>query len=184
MNERFLNTAKEPNALRQAVRNWLVAELLLVKRQRRGLLRLISPWVTDSEVLSPSVPWHGVLSGGNHDCRSVLDLLLEYVRAGGEVRLLVRKPDADYLAAQVASMLRNWPGRVLPGTTIQCAENLHAKVWVGEVMGFFGSSNLTQSGLGLNLELMNAVGRGPKLQELAQHADTFFRAADVTPLGD
>lgn len=182
MSGRFVNTVSEPQALRQALSNWMTSELLQLRATREGTIRLLSPWLSPVDVFSPAIGWDALVGSTGRPPRNVLDLLLAYARLGGRVRMLVRQ-GLDPITARTMNMLTQWQGRRSPAIEIRSSPREHAKIWVGERLVFFGSSNLTEGGLGLNRELMEVSNDRPRIENLQREADVFLDAADLASLG-
>ena len=182
MSGRFVNTVSEPEALRQALANWMASELLHLRATGNGTIRLLSPWLSPVGVFSPAIGWDALLGALGRPPRNILDVLFGYARLGGRVRMLVRH-GSDPVTARTMNMLTQWHGRRSTRIEIRSSPREHAKVWVGERLVFFGSSNLTEGGLGLNRELMEVANDRPRIEQLQREADVFLDAAEPATLG-
>jgi hypothetical protein len=73
----------------------------------------------------------------------------------------------------------NWEARSHPRVEIRASPKEHAKIWVGQTLAFFGSSNLTEGGLGLNRELMQVSDESQRITSLTSEADVFLSSSDA-----
>jgi hypothetical protein len=182
MSARFINTVTEPQAMRHAVANWMTSEVLQLRGSGEGTIRLLSPWLSPVDVFSPAIGWDALISVLGRAPRNILDVLLGYARLGGVVRMLVRQA-SDPVSARTINMLTQWEGRRTAGVEIRSSPREHAKIWVGERLVFFGSSNLTEGGLGQNRELMEIANARPRIEQLQREADVFLDAAEPATFG-
>ncbi len=179
MTDRFINTVTEPSSLRRALGSWLAAELLHLQASRAGTIRLITPWLSDVPVASVGPSWLGVAPSSVRPVRTVLDLLGAYARQGGDVAILIREVPGDRTTRRTADILGHWDARRHPRVTIKSSTAEHAKIWVGQRLAFFGSSNMTEGGLGVNKELMEVTDNQDRIARLASEADVFLGSSKV-----
>jgi hypothetical protein len=106
---------------------------------------------------------------------SLFDALTQIAVNGGQIRMLVRKETTRVRRIRYVVPLRDLAARQ-PGILVRQHADIHAKIYVGQYGGLYGSPNLTESGVEHNLEFSRYVSDGRSIERLRTEAQDLFAA--------
>jgi len=133
------------NEVRELLQSVFVAELLAPSKE----LWLVSPWLSDIEVIRDTAGAFGPLLSGDSSTTLTMSAALTRLAAGGTLVRVVTRPR---FSAQIHNSLARRGAMELDNFVWREVAELHTKGLVGDDYRIMGSMNFTFSGIQINDE--------------------------------
>jgi phosphatidylserine/phosphatidylglycerophosphate/cardiolipin synthase-like enzyme len=168
MERRILASGGQSGVPREFLQSMLVAEL--VRPGRR--LWLVSPWISDIEVIDNSGRRFGTIDPTwEAGMVRLTQFISTYLERSGSIAVVMNHDDHNnWMLRLLEPLVEEYDGRLI----IRQQDEIHAKGIVGDHFALTGSMNITFSGVHINDEYLTYTSDASKVMETVEQFEHYL----------
>ena len=168
MERRIFATGGQSSVPRNFLQSMLVAEL--VRPGRR--LWLVSPWISDIEVIDNSGRRFGTLDPTwEAGMVRLSQFISTYLERSGSIAVITNHDDHNnWMLRRLEPLTEEYDGQLI----IRQQDEIHAKGIVSDHFALIGSMNITFGGIRINDEYLNYTSESSKVMETVEQFEQYL----------